>query len=159
MEPGETWHGVLSIYMDSGSWNCQECILLIILSQGFPGGSVVKNLPANGGDMGSIPDPEWSRMLSLCITTMEPVLWSRGTAAIETVHRPGSCSARREATVMRGLHAATRKKTPLTTTREKPVWQWRPSTAKNKKAKLLKKKKSPKWDSFPRYLAVTINLG
>ena len=23
---------------------------------GFPGGSVVKNLPANAGDMGSIPD-------------------------------------------------------------------------------------------------------
>ena len=26
-------------------------------SQGFPGGSVVKNQPANAGDMGSIPDP------------------------------------------------------------------------------------------------------
>ena len=25
------------------------------MSQGFPGGSVVKNLPANAGDMGSIP--------------------------------------------------------------------------------------------------------
>ena len=24
---------------------------------GFPGGSVVKNPPANAGDMGSIPDP------------------------------------------------------------------------------------------------------
>ena len=26
-------------------------------SQGFPGGSVVKNRPANAGDAGSIPDP------------------------------------------------------------------------------------------------------
>ena len=26
-------------------------------SQGFPGGSVVKNPPANAGDTGSIPDP------------------------------------------------------------------------------------------------------
>ena len=26
----------------------------------FPGGSVVKNLPVNAGDMGSIPDPERS---------------------------------------------------------------------------------------------------
>ena len=26
------------------------------LLQGFPGGSVVKNLPVNAGDMGSIPD-------------------------------------------------------------------------------------------------------
>jgi len=25
--------------------------------RGFPGGSVVKNLPANAGDVGSIPDP------------------------------------------------------------------------------------------------------
>ena len=29
---------------------------------GFPGGSVVKNLPANAGDMGSIPDPGRSHM-------------------------------------------------------------------------------------------------
>ena len=30
--------------------------------QGFPGGSVVKNPPANAGDMGSIPDPGRSHM-------------------------------------------------------------------------------------------------
>ena len=29
---------------------------------GFPGGSVVKNPPANAGDMGSIPDPRRSHM-------------------------------------------------------------------------------------------------
>ena len=28
---------------------------LVVFIQGFPGGSVVKNLPANAGDMGSIP--------------------------------------------------------------------------------------------------------
>ena len=28
------------------------------LTQGFLGGSVVKNLPANAGDMGSVPGPE-----------------------------------------------------------------------------------------------------
>ena len=28
--------------------------------QGFPGGSVVKNLPANAGDVGSIPESERS---------------------------------------------------------------------------------------------------
>ena len=33
------------------------------LSLGFPGGSVVKNLPANAGDTGSIPDPRWPRVL------------------------------------------------------------------------------------------------
>ena len=30
--------------------------------QGFPGGSVVKNLPASAGDTGSIPDPGRSHM-------------------------------------------------------------------------------------------------
>ena len=32
------------------------------LFRGLPGGSVVKNLPVNAGDMGSIPDPERSHM-------------------------------------------------------------------------------------------------
>ena len=31
-------------------------------NKGFPGGSVVKNLPANAGDTGSTPDPERSHM-------------------------------------------------------------------------------------------------
>ena len=31
-------------------------------AQGFPGGSVVKNAPANAGDMGSIPGPGRSHM-------------------------------------------------------------------------------------------------
>ena len=38
-------------------------------TQGFPGGSVVKNPPANAGDTGLIPDLERSRgpqLLSLC---------------------------------------------------------------------------------------------
>ena len=50
---------------------------------GFPGGSVVKNLPANAGDMGSIPDPgrfhmPWSnyvhgpQLLSLGSRVWEP---------------------------------------------------------------------------------------
>ena len=47
-------------------------------SQGFPDGSVVKSLPANAGDRGSIPDPGRPHMLggnqahSLC--SLEPVL-------------------------------------------------------------------------------------
>ena len=35
----------------------QEKELKINTDQGFPGGSVVKNLPANAGDMVLIPDP------------------------------------------------------------------------------------------------------
>ena len=53
--------------------------------EGFPGGSVVKNLLANAGDTGSIPGPGGSHVRS-----------------------------------------------PRTPTREKPVQQHRPSTAKNK---------------------------
>ena len=45
---------------------------------------MVKNLPANGGDVGSIPGLGGSHMLySLCTTTIEPVLWSLGAAITE----------------------------------------------------------------------------
>ena len=36
---------------------------LVVESGGFPGGSVVKNLPANVGDKGSTPGPGRSHML------------------------------------------------------------------------------------------------
>ena len=47
--------GVLSYFQNTGAnyffwW----------LSGGFPGGSAVKNPPANAGDMGSVPGPERS---------------------------------------------------------------------------------------------------
>ena len=53
--------------------------------QGSPGGTVEKNLPANAGDMGSIPGPAGSHMpqskkacvlqlLSLCSRAQEPQL-------------------------------------------------------------------------------------
>ena len=45
--------------------------------RGFPGGAVVKNLPANAGDTGSRPGSERSQhavqQLSPCATTTEPV--------------------------------------------------------------------------------------
>ena len=34
--------------------------VLVMVAQGFPGGSVVKNLPASTGDIGSIPGSERS---------------------------------------------------------------------------------------------------
>ena len=39
-------------------------IPIYIYILGFPGGSVVKNPPANAGDMGSIPGPGRSHMPS-----------------------------------------------------------------------------------------------
>ena len=51
-------------------------------NKGFPGGAVDKNLPANTGDMSSIPDLGRSHMLrglggwqlSSCATATEPVV-------------------------------------------------------------------------------------
>ena len=49
------------------SFQCAYMVMLLLslkLSLGdFPGGTVVKNLPANAGDMGSIPSPGRSHML------------------------------------------------------------------------------------------------
>ena len=40
-----------------------ECFLLIkAIDEDFPGGAVVKNLPANAGDTGLIPGPGRSHM-------------------------------------------------------------------------------------------------
>ena len=50
-----------------------------IFRRDFPGGSVVKNLPANAGAMGSIPglgtkSPHAARQVSWCGTATEPAL-------------------------------------------------------------------------------------
>ena len=56
------------------------------MSKGFSGGSVVKNLSADAGDMGSVPDlgrsPAQER-LSRLATTIEPALSSPGAATTE----------------------------------------------------------------------------
>ena len=57
--------------MDRGAWWLQsmgstrvrhDLSTKYSTTQGFPGGSVVKNPPANAGDMGSIPDLGRPRM-------------------------------------------------------------------------------------------------
>ena len=55
---------------------------------GFSGGSVVKNLPPNAEDRGSIPDMgrshmPWSKQLRPSVSTTESVLQSPGTTATE----------------------------------------------------------------------------
>ena len=68
--------------------------LLKIKSSDFPGGAVVKNPPANAGDMGSIPGPGRSHMLrsnyahapqllSLCSRARAPQLLSPCAATTE----------------------------------------------------------------------------
>ena len=93
-------------------------------SKGFPGGSVLKNLPANAGDTGSIPDPRrfqmpWSN-LSPCVTiaewaydldprnhnhwspcTIKPVLHERSGWNEKPVH----CNYRKAGAAMRTQHS------------------------------------------------------
>ena len=59
-----------------------------LFNRGFPGGSVVKNLPANAGDTGSILGLGSKILhamgqLSLCTTVTEPKLKSPGAASTE----------------------------------------------------------------------------
>ena len=51
-------------------------VILKLNRWGFPGGTVVKNLPANAEDKGSIPGPgrHATEQLSPCTTTTEPAL-------------------------------------------------------------------------------------
>ena len=52
-----------------------EVMYVTALHRDFPGGLVVKNLPANAGDTGSIPDPGRSHVPqsgSYCACALEP---------------------------------------------------------------------------------------
>ena len=64
--------------------------------EGFPGGSVVKPLPATVGDTGSIPDlgrppheveplSPCAKLLSLCSRTLEPQLMSPDATTTEAL--------------------------------------------------------------------------
>ena len=66
--------------------------------QNFPGGPVVKSLPANAGDLGSLPGPGRYHMP----WATKPVSHSYCS--------PGTlCSAIREATTMKSLSTATKE--------------------------------------------------
>ena len=78
--------------------------------EGFPIGSMVKNLPVTAGDMGSIPDLGASHMqLSPYTTTTEPVLYSLGATATEpTCHNcvhSRSCAPHQEKPLQWEAHA------------------------------------------------------
>ena len=110
---------------------------------------VVKNQPANAGGVGSIPDAGRSHMpwgnsacaprqLSWCSRARELQQLS-ACAATTAARKPWSlCPATREATVVRRYHT-TRESPLLSTSREKPAQQGRPSTAiRGKKLSSLK---------------------
>ena len=110
---------------DKGDKNiqCRKTFSSISGAGGFPGGTVVEDLPANAGDMGSspglgrshMPRSNWAR---------EPQLLSLRIWSL--------CSATREATIVRGPHT-TMKSGPHLLQLEKALSQKRrPNTAKNK---------------------------
>ena len=74
-----------SCHMQQHGWISQSNVKWKKPRQGFPGGSVIKNLPANAGDAGFIPDlgrshKLWSnkahelQLLNLCSRAREPQL-------------------------------------------------------------------------------------
>ena len=91
--------------------------------QGFPGGTVVENLPANAGDTGlspglgrfHMPQSNWAnepQLLSLCV-------WSL-------------CSATREAAIVRGPRTAMKSGPRLPQLEKALAQKQRPNTAINK---------------------------
>ena len=83
--------------------------------QGFPGGPVVKNPPANAGDMGSIPGPGRFHMLQgswACV----PQLLSPRAAATEAV-LSGACAPQEEPLRLEA-HVLQIERPPLSATRE-----------------------------------------
>ena len=81
----------------------------------FPGGSVVKNPPADAGDPWSRKIPNVTEQLSPCATAIEPV-------------HPRACAPQQE----KPPQWATGEYPLLTATRKKPAQQQKPGTAKNK---------------------------
>ena len=105
--------------------NSQDTWILTVLNtqQGFPGGAVVENPPANAGDTGSSPGLGRSHM-PRSGWAREPQLLSLRVWSL--------CSATREAVTVRGPRTAM-KSGPRLPQLEKPLAQKRrPNTAINK---------------------------
>ena len=91
--------------------------------EGFPGGAVVENLPANAGDMGSSPGLGGSHMLRSS-WAREPQLLSLRVWSL--------CSAKREAAIVRGPCTAMKSGPRLPQLEKALTQKRRPNTAKNK---------------------------
>ena len=90
---------------------------------GFPGGAVLENLPANAGDTGSSPGLGRSHM-PRSDRVREPQLLSLRVWSL--------CSARREATMVRGPRTAMKSGPRLPQLEKALAQKRRPNTAKNK---------------------------
>ena len=101
---------------------CKGAIHPIIEIQGFPGGAVVENLPANAGDTGSSP--------SLGRSYMPQSNWAREPQLL-SLRVWSLCSATRGRDSERPVHRD-EEWSPLAATRESPRTKQRPNTAINK---------------------------
>ena len=131
------------LFTVSHLWEWKVLVKMVV--QDFPGGAVVKNLPATAGDTGSIPGPGRSHMpqsnyarvpqlLSLCSRACEPQLLSPHTTTTEA-HVPRAHASQREATAMRSP-CTTIKSSPCSLQLEKArTQQQRPNAAKKKDKK------------------------
>ena len=110
---------------------------------GFPGGTVVGNLPANAGDTGSSP--------GLGRSHMPRSNWAREPQLL-SLHVWSLCSTTREAAIVRGPRTAMNSG-PRSPQLEKALAQKRrPNTGVNKKKK--KKQKN----SIPKYAKLQVNF-
>ncbi|KAJ8779976.1 hypothetical protein J1605_012012 [Eschrichtius robustus] len=94
-----------------------------IPTEGFPGGAVVENLPANAGDTGSSP--------GLGRSHMPRSGWARGPQLL-SLRVWSLCSATREAVIMRGLRTVMKSGPHLPQLEKALAQKRRPNTAINK---------------------------
>jgi len=83
----------------------------------FPNGPVIKNPPANAGDMDLIPSLRRFN-LPWGLLACEPQLLSPHTATPEACMPWSPCSATREATTVRSPHTTARELSPAAAARE-----------------------------------------
>ena len=111
--------GPFSLAPANGSNHNWEIIAAVV---GFAGGPVIKKLPANAGDTGSIPSRGRPRVLQSNWARVAQLLSSCSRAREPQVLKPECvCSATSKAAAMRSPPAATRGLPLLAATREKPA--------------------------------------
>ena len=115
-------------------WLCQKINKQKSGQRGFPGGSVVRNLPANAGDMGLIPGRK-------AMTNLDSVLKSRDIALLTKAHL---VKAVIYPVVMYGYDSWTIKKAEHRRIDSFELWGWRRHlritwTARRSKQSILKK--------------------
>ena len=113
--------------------------------EGFPCGSVVKNLPASVGDTDLIPDPGEPHMSGSNLASTSQLLSLCSRARVQKLLKPKclrACAQQPEKPLQWEAEAPQLESKALLTTGKKPEQQWRLSTAKvNKFVKLFLKRK------------------